>query len=155
MPMQHNHDPPRPDPHDAAAVALAGPIGHRLAAGADARVVAGEVAAAWAEIDEVLHPIIGHGGVLALYNRSLKLAAARHPWLSAAQAGALAAIDVSALQVALARQTPAEALAAGDELLHRFRELLRSLIGDSLTDRLLGTVWGPAPPSVPVQDKAP
>jgi hypothetical protein len=62
---------------------------------------------------------------------------------------------MAALQAALARQTPGEALAAGNELLNGFRELLKSLIGDSLTHRLLGVVWGPAPPSAPAPDKAP
>lgn len=117
--------------------------------------MADAVAAVWREVDLALHPIIGHRGVLALYNRSLKLAAARHPWLADAHPGALAAIDASALRAALARQPAAEARAAGEALLQGFRDLLASLIGASLTDRLLGSVWGPAPPTAPAQDKTP
>lgn len=144
----------RPTPGPGGPSGPPGPLGHRLAAGADATQVADAVAAVWSDIDQALHPIIGQRGVLALYNRSLKLAAARHPWLADGHPGALAAIDASALHAALARQQPAEALAAGQALLVGFRELLSSLIGASLTDRLLGSVWGPAP-EASAQDNAP
>ncbi len=146
--------PSRDGPATPGSSGPPGPLGHRLAVDADATQVADAVAAVWSDIDQALHPIIGHRGVLALYNRSLKPAAARHPWLADGHAGALAAIDASALHAALARQPAAEALAAGQALLVGFRELLSSLIGASLTDRLLGSVWGPAP-EAPAQDNAP
>lgn len=147
MPPESRDGPPLPE--------LPGPLGRRLAPGANAAQVADAVAAVWREVDLALDPIIGHRGVLALYHRSLKLAAARHPWLAAGHPGALAAFDTSALRAALARQPAAEALAAGDALLQGFRDLLARLIGDSLTDRLLVSVWGPAPEAAPAQDKTP
>jgi hypothetical protein len=133
---------------------MTGPLAHRLAMGAPAAQVADMVAVVWREIDQALHPIIGHRGVLALYNRSLKQASTLYPWLAVGHAGALAAVDPSALRAALAQQAPAEAVAGGTLLLQTFRDLLRSLIGDSLTDRLLGSIWGPAPEAAPAQDKA-
>jgi hypothetical protein len=117
--------------------------------------VADAVAAVWREVDRALHPIIGHRGVHALHVRSLELAAARYPWLAAGHAGALAAIDASALRAALAQQSPEQALAAANALLRGFRDLFTSLIGASLTERLLGSVWGPVPEAPAAQDKAP
>ncbi|MBX3636035.1 MAG: hypothetical protein KF683_11740 [Rubrivivax sp.] len=143
------------DRHDASP--LPGPLAHRLGADADADAaqVADAVTALWREIDRVLHPIIGRRGVLALYNRSLKLAAARYPWLADGHPGALAAVDAAALRAALAQQPTADALAAGHALFQGLRDLLASLIGVSLTDRLLGSVWGPPPEAPPAQDNAP
>jgi hypothetical protein len=131
------------------------PLGQRLPADADAGQVADAVASIWRDIDQALHPIVGHRGVLALYNRSLALASVHHPWLAAGHLGALAAIDASALRAALVQQPPAEAAAGGSALLQRFRELLSSLIGASLTDRLLRPVWAPTPGASPLEDASP
>jgi hypothetical protein len=131
------------------------PLGRRLPADADAGQVADAVDAVWRDIDQALHPILGHRGVLALYNRSLALAAVRHPWLAAGHPGALAAIDASALRAALVQQAPAEAAAGGSALLQRFRDLLSSLVGASLTDRLLRPVWAPTPGASPLEDASP
>lgn len=131
------------------------PLDWRLGAGADASQVADAVDAVWREIDQALHPIVGHRGVVALYNRSLTLAAARHPWLAAGHLGALAAIDASALRAALVQQPPAEAAAGGGALLQSFRDLLSSLIGASLTERLLHPVWAPTTDTATAQDDAP
>ncbi len=131
------------------------PLGQRLPADADASQVADAVDAVWREIDQALHPIVGHRGVVALYNRSLTLASARHPWLAAGHLGALAAIDATALRAALVQQPPVEAAAGGGALLQSFRDLLSSLIGASLTDRLLRPVWAPTPGAAPLEDASP
>jgi hypothetical protein len=48
----------------------------------------------------------------------------------------------------LQTRTPADALAASNTLLVTFTELLESLIGKSLADRLLDPVWTiPSPPN--------
>ncbi len=117
------------------------PLGGRLVEGASAGQVADTVGAIWLEIDEALHPIIGRRGMAALYNRSLSLAVADHPWLAAGYQGALSAIDTAALKSALAGQTAAEATAGGSALFQSFHGLLASLVGSSLTDRLLHPVW--------------
>jgi hypothetical protein len=131
------------------------PLGRRLVPGADASQVADAVEAVWREIDQALHPIVGHRGVVALYNRSLTLAAARHPWLATGHRGALAAIDASALRAVLVRRQPAEAAAGGGALLQSFRDLLSSLIGASLTERLLHPVWAPTTDTETGQDDTP
>jgi hypothetical protein len=131
------------------------PLADRLAQDADAAQVANAVAAVWREIDAALYPIIGHGGVAALYNRSLNLTRTAFPWLGRADAGLLASVDPAALKDALAEQTVEEAAAGGSALLDTFRELLSSLIGPSLTDRLLRSVWAPSSGSPPAQDISP
>ena len=69
--------------------------------------------------------------------------------------GVRATIDFAALKALLAKQTQAEAAAASGTLLQAFRDLLASLVGPVLTERLLRAVWlhfssGPA-----AQDTAP
>ena len=131
---------------------FASPLADRLADGADAEQVADAILAIWLEIDHALHPIIGHRGVAALHARSLKLTAIAHPWLPHSHRGALGAIDPSELKAALIQQPVAEAAEGGNALLHTFREVLASLIGQSLSDRLLRTVWAHAAGSASGQD---
>ena len=102
--------------------------------------VADMLAMTWAEIDTVLQPVIGPGGVAALYKRSLFLAAAAHPWLVDACQTADAAMDTTSVKASLAAPRPAEAVAAGSLMLLQFHQLLASLIGPSLTVRLLHAV---------------
>jgi secreted protein with Ig-like and vWFA domain len=106
----------------------------------------------WQEIDQALSPIVGSRGVAALYNRSLQLTTVAHPWLPSAASGVLAAIDLAALKAALLRQTAARAAAGGSALLETFRELLASLVGTALTERLLRSVWTPTSGASPAQD---
>lgn len=109
--------------------------------GASSRQVAGMVASAFRGIDQALTPIIGQRGVAALYKRSMHLASPTHPWLPRSREGVHPAMDVAALTTELALQPAAAAAAAGDQLLQTFCELMISLIGPSLTDRLLRPVW--------------
>jgi hypothetical protein len=142
---------------DNSQIALiAAPLAQRAGAGAGAMQVAQAVGAVWHEIDLVLCPIIGAGGVLALFQRSVYLTAAQHPWLRAGLgAPGLTGFDVAALAAVLAQQDAAQALACGNTLLGTFHGLLTSLIGASLTERLLRPVWGPPPISAPAQDMPP
>ena len=55
------------------------PLAGRLTSDEAAPEVADTVVAIWLEIDQALHPIIGHRGVAALYDRSLNLTAGRLP----------------------------------------------------------------------------
>ena len=57
-----------------------------------------------------------------------------------------------ALQTALSQQTTAKALAANSELLHAFCDLLGTLVGSLLTERLLKPVWTKLPDGKPAQD---
>lgn len=102
--------------------------------------VAAAASATWRAIDAALRPILGARGVEALYWRSLHLAAATQPWLLEAVDPTEAAIDLEALAAALAAR-PADSAEAGSRmLLDQFEQLLVSLVGASLTARLLATV---------------
>jgi len=120
-------------------------LGHRVAEGADAGQIADALCATWQAIDVALAPIVGSRGVAALYTRSLYLTGASHPWLAGLQEGAQGSMDLAALKPVFARQSRADALAGGDALLQNLHQLLASLIGASLAERLLQRVWdGPA-----------
>jgi hypothetical protein len=106
----------------------------------------------WLDIDTLLSPIIGEPGVVALFERSVRLASARHPCLAAVHEGAVRGGEFGALRRALAQETNADAAAASDALLCTFQELLTRLIGASLAERLLGSVWSLPPNEHDAQD---
>jgi len=131
------------------------PLSGRVASDADAAQLADALVAVWQDIDAALHPIIGHRGVAALHYRSLSLTAAAHPWLAVLQQPTIpATIDTAPLRALLAQRGTAEAAAAGCALFDTFRELLASLVGAALTDRLLHAVWSPTTGELPAQDNA-
>lgn len=130
----------------------AAPLADWLRDGANTEQVADAVVSIWTEIDRALYPIIGHRGVAALYNRSLSLTAVAHPWLGIGHQGVLAAVDPSALKAALRQQSAAEATAGGNALFQSFQALLASLVGPSLTNRLLRPVWAHSSGASPAQD---
>jgi hypothetical protein len=131
------------------------PLGGRVAEDASAEQIADAIVALWQEIDQSLHPIIGHRGVAALYGRSLHLTTADYPWLAVGHQGTPAAVDPSALKAALAQQAAAEAAAGGIALFESFHDLLASLIGASLAGRLLHSVWARSAGASPAQDTSP
>ncbi len=112
---------------------------------ADTSQVADAAVAQWLQIDQALHPILGHRGVTALFNRSVKHTAARFPWLGQDPQDALAVVDPSVLKAALLLQTAAEASAGVDALFQSLHDLLTSLIGSPLTDQLLRSVSAHSP----------
>lgn len=128
------------------------PLAGRLPAGATAGQVADAVGAIWLEIDQALHPILGRRGVAALYTRSLKLTVAAYPWLGPGYQRSLSVVDPAALRAAIAEQTGTEATAGATALFKSFHELLVSLVGASLTDRLLRSVWDHSSGAASAQD---
>ena len=113
------------------------------------------IAAILREIDEALAPIIGPRGVAALYRRSLHLASQTCPYLSITHEGVPTVMDVTALTTALADRTRAEAAFAGALLLQTFYELLTTLVGPVLTERLLRSVWANFLSGAPAPDTTP
>jgi hypothetical protein len=109
--------------------------------GSNPRDVASLVVTTLSDIDQALSPIVGHRGMAALYRRSLHLVRPAHPWLPVAADGGEPKVDVAPLAAALGKRTAGEAAAAGTELLESLRTLLNTLIGESLTARLLRPVW--------------
>lgn len=99
------------------------------------------VASLCEDIGVALTPIVGPRGVAALYKRSLFLTSQQHPVLSGLHEGIQSTMDLSRLTTTLAALSEAEANTVGAALLQSFYELLSSLVGLSLTDRLLGSLW--------------
>jgi hypothetical protein len=131
-----------------AAAALA----QRVGPSANAAQITDAIVSIWQEIDAALCPIIGQRGVAALYKRSLYLTAAAHPGLAGIGEGVQTSIDTAPLGSALSKQNSDDARAAGTVLLNNFNGLLSTLIGPSLTERLLRAVWANTSNGTPFQD---
>ena len=120
---------------------IAASLAHRAGAAATASQIADATFAAWQGIDSALTPIIGQRGVAALYKRSLHLNLRARPCLAAAIDGAQALLDLGPLKSTMAQQSADDAAAIGGDILQTFYELLTTLVGPSLTARLLRPVW--------------
>lgn len=113
----------------------------RLATGgADAPQIADCAVAVWQDLDAALSPIIGRRGVAALFKRSVLLTSPVHPSLVAPHWDVDTGSDFDLLRTALALQPVADSIATNGALLQQFVELLSTLIGESLTERLLQSV---------------
>lgn len=119
---------------------------------ATAAQIADATVAAWQAIDSALAPIIGQRGVVALYKRSLYLNLVLRPCLNAAIETNEPLLGLVALKSVMAQQSADDAAAIGGELLQTFHELLTSLVGPSLTERLLRPVWTGFISGPPAQD---
>jgi hypothetical protein len=106
----------------------------------DAHESSDEAVAAWRDVSAALAPIIGLGGVAALYNRSVSLCLAQYPWLISVSPSATPA-DFVGLGRLLSQQDSSAGVAANEALLRCVSQLLCNLIGTSLTERLLHPVW--------------
>lgn len=131
------------------------PLTNRVGSDADSMQIAVAVLGIWEEIDDALTPIVGPLGLVALYRRAVHLAAAQHPWLASRHEGVLTDTDPAVLKSVLARRSSAEAAAGGNAFLNTFHELLASLIGPSLTARLLRSVWDNPSHGAAAQDTSP
>lgn len=112
-----------------------------LAEGASADEVAEAAVLIWRNTDAALAPIIGQQGVAALLRRSQYLMRDTHPWLAACPTDAAGAPAFGALQSAVRAQPAADSAQANGALLQVFHDLLSSLIGASLSERLLKSTW--------------
>jgi hypothetical protein len=114
----------------------------------DARATAAATAAIWPQITRRLTPVVGVRGVDALFNRTLHLVTGSFQWLAPDADRGLGITLLDAVAARLRQQEVTAAVAASCELLFVFSEQLAALIGDTLTDRLLGPVWAlPTPNS--------
>lgn len=99
--------------------------------------IADMIATTWFNIYIALTPIIGKNGVAAIYKRSLHIVRRDYPWLMYAQECKRAAGDFTTLRTTLSLQPSMLALAAHRSLFGTFYNLLRHLIGNELTEKLL------------------
>jgi hypothetical protein len=129
-------------------------LARRAADGADSAQLADAVVSIWQEIDAALRPIIGQRGVASLYRRSLHLAATTHPWLADVRDANPAGPDLVSLQATFAKQDSGAASVAGGDFLQTFHELLASLVGASLTEQLLRSIWANSSSGEPAQDQS-
>jgi hypothetical protein len=127
------------DSHEGPLMAAA--LARRVRDGAPAAQVTSLVAGTWRRVEASMAPIIGPAGVAALYKRSLLLAGRSHPWLVKLYDDGQSTVDVEALMAVLAQQESDAAALGGGELLETFYGLLSSLIGSTLTRRLLPFMW--------------
>lgn len=134
---------------------LAATLAQRVGNGADAGQIADAIVATWLEIDVALTPIIGQRGIAMLYKRTLYLTSAVHPWLAGMHEGLHSRMDLAALRAAFILQDSATARTAAAALLHNFHELLAGLVGTSLTERLLRSIWANSLSGPPALDNPP
>jgi hypothetical protein len=128
----------------------------RVAEDANSRQIADAIGAMWADIESALQPVLGRRGVVALFKRTLHLTATRYPWLAALKpGGADSAADLAELTELFAEQSPATVTEAGCALFAIFRDLLTTLIGDRLSERLLQAAWSTSSRAAPAQDPTP
>jgi len=118
-----------------------------------AQMVADAAVARWESMVDALTPVLGQRGVAALFRRTLNVAGRAHPCLLQAHEVA-EPIRFDQLRKVLRRQPANEAAAATDASIQTFHELLNSLIGIPLTQRLLGGLWSPIFSGSPVQNRS-
>jgi hypothetical protein len=100
----------------------------------------------WKDYMNLLAPILGARGVEALFGRSLHVTSIAFPALASVRDQADRAIPLGPYRVCLQACDPATALEASLAHLMNFTELVSTMIGANLLERLLGPVW--APPSL-------
>lgn len=103
----------------------------------------------WITLCACLEEIIGQEGVTALYDRSLHLAGAMHPWMLEPNADPGQPLPgkplrFERLQCALQTRSPTEALQAEVFLFSTLIRVLSTLIGQELTLNILRAAWGDA-----------
>ena len=129
-----------PTPTERSRIAAA--LERRAGPKPNADQLADAVVTVWREIDNVLTPIIGARGLAALHGRSLYLSSLEFAWLNNAHGTAvLTEIDFDGLRRNFMTQPMMELQAGANALLHTFHDLLASLVGASLTERLLHAIW--------------
>lgn len=116
--------------------------------------VAEAVARALGHLMDELEPLVGMHGAGALFGRSVHLV--RRDRASAlSPATGTREEQLACLRDELSRLDIAEARAISTALLTTFADLLTSLIGEPLTNRLLRSAWNlPPADAVPIEEKA-
>ena len=112
----------------------------------DASAIAEATLGIWHQMTARLVPVIGAQGVDALFSRSLHLTSAAFPWLAIAGNHGEDSATPASLKACLAARETTVAAEASYVLLVTFTELLATLIGECLTERLLRPVWAVPPP---------
>jgi hypothetical protein len=99
------------------------------------------------EVARCLAPLIGSRGVDALVSRSLQLTVPAFPWLGLTGEHGNVMGSLASFKARLEVRDPMVVTEASVALLVTFTDLLVTMIGASLTDRLLGPIWAAPAPS--------
>jgi hypothetical protein len=105
------------------------------------------------EVAGCLAPLIGSRGVDALVCRSLQLTVPAYPWLGLTGEHVDGMGSLPSFRSRLEVRDSRAATEASLTLLVTFTDLLATMIGASLTDRLLGPIWAP-PAASPEEETA-
>lgn len=131
---------------------IAAALAQRVGPDADAATMADVVIAIWRDIERRLSPIVGTHGVAALHARSLFMAGKSYPWLCEQGDDSQQSLNLVALRSTLVARDAHEVHAACLALFVSFHELLASMVGPALTERLLLPVWDTPSSGQPAQD---
>ena len=116
-------------------------LARQAGTGADAPSVAAAARRLCEDFAQHLRPLIGDGGVAAIYGRSLQLAERRFPGLAPPPASGGDGEPCTYVQHFLERQDPVVAAKAAVTVLAMASEVLASFIGEPLTRLLLHETW--------------
>lgn len=119
-------------------------LAHRAGSAHDATAAAEATISTWRQMAGLCTPVIGARGVDVIFRRSMYLTGKTFPWLASGEEQGGSAVLLASLKVSLAGRDADDAAAAGYTLLATFLELLATLIGESLTERLVSPVWAPS-----------
>jgi hypothetical protein len=116
-------------------------LARQAGTGADAPAVAAAARRLCKDFAQHLTPLIGDGGVAAIYGRSLQLAERRFPGLAPARASGQDREPFTHVHHFLEHQDPVVATTAAITVLAFASEVLASFIGETLTRLLLHETW--------------
>ncbi len=122
-------------------------MAHHAGASPDADAVAKATFIIWNDVEARLSTVIGTKGVDILFKRSLYLTTSSFPWLKGTEHPQDRESLFSGIKACLASRETESSTEAGCAFLNILTELLNTLIGDSLTERLLEPVWVSSPPA--------
>ncbi|NNG21783.1 hypothetical protein [Telluria aromaticivorans] len=107
----------------------------------------------WRRISLQLCPLIGESGFCALFGRAVHMVGPDHAWLAPQQPCRSPDQLFVLLAERLATVELGRATAANDTLLQTFTQLLATLIGEALTQRLLASATASADQPTNVQEQ--
>jgi hypothetical protein len=114
---------------------------HQAGLNADAADLAAAARRTYAELSGVLAPLIGQVGIDALAARAVHLAQREYPCFAKTREPEHAEGPFAPVSVSLEHEDPAIATEAAAAVLASFTGLLVTLIGESLTARLIRQAW--------------
>ncbi|MEX5747708.1 hypothetical protein [Massilia sp. X63] len=108
----------------------------------------------WRRIAQHLCPLIGESGFCALFGRAVHVIGPEHAWLAPQQPCRAPEQLFTSLEERMARVDAERAAAANEVLLRTFTQLLSTLIGERLTQRLLESATAAVDPAQGQQKNA-